>query len=109
LLCFAITVDAQTKRHDYPTQARVEYVYECIARVRGTLAEMYKCSCVIDKIAESLSYDEFVEAGTFARYSGLGGDRAGVFRDPDQAKQLAARYRKLEADSFNACHLPPPT
>src|ERR1700748_121886 len=60
--------------NDYPTAARVEFVQDCMGRGGGNLADLYKCSCVIDRLAEHLSYDEFVEAATFAHYSTLPGE-----------------------------------
>jgi len=92
-------------RNDYPTTARVEYVQECIAKNGGNLADLYKCSCAIDRIAEHLTYDDFVEASTFARYATLPGEGGGEFRDPDRAKERAKLYRGIEADAYRACGL----
>jgi hypothetical protein len=92
-------------RNDYPTVARVEYVQECIARNGGNLADLYKCSCAIDRMAEHMTYDDFVEAGTFARYATLGGEGGGIFRDPDRAKDKAKLYRSIEADAYRSCGL----
>jgi hypothetical protein len=92
-------------RNDFPTSARVEYVQECIAKNGGNLADLYKCSCAIDRIAEHLTYDDFVEAGTFARYSTLPGEGGGEFRDPQHARELAKLYRGIEADAYRSCGL----
>ena len=89
----------------YPTYARVEYVQDCMGRNRGGLADLYKCSCAIDHIAAHLSYDEYVEASTFAHYSTLPGEGGGIFRDPEHAKDQARLYRKLESDAYHACGL----
>jgi hypothetical protein len=94
-------------RNDYPTSARVLYVQECIGRNGGNLADLYKCSCVVDRLAEHLTYDEFVEASTFARNATLGGEGGGIFRDPAHAKEQAKLYRTLEADAYRACGLKP--
>jgi hypothetical protein len=97
--------------NDYPTSARVQYVEECMQRggQAGVMAGLYQCSCAIDHIAQHLTYDEFVEASTFARYSGLPGEGGGIFRDPDHAKQQAKLFKGLEADAYKACGLKPPT
>jgi len=79
-----------------------------MARAGGKLEDLYKCSCVIDRLAEHLSYDEYVEAATFAHYSTLGGEGGGEFRDPERAKERAKLYRTLEASAYHACGLPPP-
>jgi len=95
----------QGPRNDYPTTARVEYVQECIAKNGGNLADLYKCSCAIDWMADHLTYDDFVEAGTFARYATLPGEGGGEFRDPDRAKERAKLYRSLETEAYRACGL----
>jgi hypothetical protein len=71
----------------------------------GNLSELYKCSCVIDWMADHLTYDDFVEAGTFARYATLPGEGGGEFRDPDRAKERAKLYRSLETEAYRACGL----
>jgi hypothetical protein len=98
-------VGAELPVHNYPTVARVEFVQECIRAHGGRLANLYQCSCAIDRIADSLSYDEFVEASTYAKYSSLAGEGGGIFRDSDRARQLAKRYRETEAEAYRGCGL----
>jgi hypothetical protein len=93
--------------NDYPTTARVEFVQDCIGRHGGKLEDLYKCSCVIDRLAEKMTYDDYVEASTFAHYSTLPGEGGGIFRDPDTAKQKAKLYRTTEAAAYKACGLGP--
>ena len=95
--------------NDYPTYARVEYVQECMNRNGGNLALLYKCSCAIDRLAEHLTYDEFVEASTFVHYATAPGEAAGIFRDPERAKERSKLYRSLEAEAYRACGLKPPS
>jgi hypothetical protein len=59
-------------------------------------------------MADRLTYDEFVEASTFARYATLPGEGGGEFRDPDRAKQQAKLYRGIETEAYHACGLKPP-
>jgi hypothetical protein len=92
-------------KHDYPTVARVEYVNECIGQNGGALAALYQCSCAIDNLAARLSYDEFVEAGTYAKYAALPGEGGGVFRDSTEAKDRAKLYRELEREARRSCGL----
>ncbi len=94
--------------HDYPTQARVEYVNDCVSRNGGKLSQVYQCSCVIDDIANTLTYDEFVETATFARYATLPGEGGGIFRDSEQAKARAKQFRELEKNAYRACGLKEP-
>ncbi len=79
-----------------------------MARTGGKLENLYKCSCVIDRLAEKLSYDDYVEASTFAHYSSLPGEGGGIFRDPERAKERAKLYRSLESAAYKTCGLAPP-
>jgi hypothetical protein len=106
-LALAGLARAAPPANDYPTAARVEYVQECMAR-SGALADLYKCSCVIDQLADHLTYDEFVEAATFAHYSSLGGAGGGIFRDSKEARERAKLYRGLEAQAYQHCGLGTP-
>ena len=85
------------------TISRVEYVNECMAKSGGKLAALYQCSCAIDRIAATLSYDDFVEASTFAKYATLPGQGGAIFRDSDHARKLASSFRALEADALRGC------
>src|SRR5688500_3740514 len=108
ILCLCMlgsAVRAEPPANDYPTHARVEHVQECIATHGGKLSNLYQCSCAIDRIANRLSYDDFVEAGTFAKYSGLAGEGGALFRDSEHARSLAKLYRDTEADAFRNCGL----
>jgi hypothetical protein len=107
-LCWcAVPAHSDPLPNDYPTTARVEFVMDCMARHGGKLEYLYKCSCVIDHLAEKLSYDDYVEASTFAHYSTLGGEGGAEFRDPDRAKERAKLYRTLESNADKACGVPP--
>jgi hypothetical protein len=108
-LCWcAVPAHSDPLPNDYPTSARVEFVQDCMGRSNGQLANLYKCSCVIDKIATKLGYDDYVEASTFAHYSSLGGEGGGEFRDPELAKERAKLYRSVESDAYKSCGLKQP-
>lgn len=98
-------------KNSYPTFARVQYVQECMNRGgKGrTLAGLYQCSCAIDRIADHLTYDEFVEASTFSHYRTLPGEAGGIFRDPARAKEQVKLFRSLEAQAYRSCGLKSPT
>src|SRR5689334_21161457 len=103
LLLFATSAHA----NDFPTLARVEYVQECVNRT-GNQGHIYQCSCVVDRIADAMSYDAFVEASTYARYSTLPGEGGGIFRDTDEAKKKAKLFRSIESDAYKSCNVPSP-
>jgi hypothetical protein len=89
--------------HPYPTVARVQYVNECIDKSGDPLAALYQCSCAIDRIANVLTYDDYVEQSTYAKYATLPGEGGGIFRDSPEAKKLAKSFRDLESESLRSC------
>jgi hypothetical protein len=101
--CVAAEPAGEKAAHDYPTVARVEYVNQCISKNGGKLAALYQCSCAIDRIATVLSYEDFVEQSTYAKYATLPGEGGGIFRDSDEAKKSAKSFRNLEADALHGC------
>jgi hypothetical protein len=103
IVCAAEPEATKSPLHNYPTVARLEYVNACMASDADKLAAMYQCACAIDRIADALSYEDFVEASTYAKYATLPGEGGGIFRDSDHARQLAKRYRELERASLSAC------
>lgn len=90
----------------YPTADRVEYVLECMKNNDGSYAYLYKCSCAIDAVAVQLPYEDYVAASAVARYQTMGGERAGLFRDPEPMKVLAKRYRAINDAAKQACDVP---
>jgi hypothetical protein len=98
-------VQSASPSHDYPTAARVEYVNECVDKSGGKLAALYQCSCVIDRIANILTYDDYVEESTFAKYAALPGQAGSIFRDSDEARQKAKSFRQMETAAAQACGL----
>ncbi len=98
--------DTQTVTYinEYPTQERVEYVLNCIAKHGGlTFINKYACSCKIDKVAEKLTYKEYEEARTFTFMRSTPGEKGGVFRDPSQAKDLRTRLKEAEQRAERLC------
>jgi len=90
--------------YDYPTQGRVEYVLGCMDDNGHDFANVYKCSCVIDKMAAVLPYDEYVNQMTFAKYATLGGEGGAEFR-VDRAKAQTKKFRTLQSNAYQACGL----
>ncbi len=90
--------------NNYPTQGRVEYVLSCMDENGHEFANIYKCSCVVDKMAAALNYDQFVDESTFARYASLGGEGGAEFRT-DHARARGKDFRALQAKAYRACGL----
>lgn len=94
--------------HDYPTQTRVEYVLSCMDDNGHDFANVYKCSCVIDKLAAALPYNEYIEQSTFARNASLGGEGGAEFR-MDHARAETKRFLTVQADAYRSCGIIKPS
>jgi len=82
----------------------VEYVLRCMDSRGGQNYEnLYSCICVIDKIAETLAYDEYSEAEVFAQLRSTPGERGGVFRDPDRASLLVKKLKDVTEVAEKSC------
>jgi hypothetical protein len=92
--------------HDYPTSGRVEYVLECMQKHESKYEYLYKCSCAIDHIAKDMPYDDYVAMSTALRNQTLAGERGALFRDPAPVKDMASKYKTLQASANKACHVP---
>ncbi|MCB1908619.1 MAG: hypothetical protein KDH15_14715 [Rhodocyclaceae bacterium] len=91
---------------DYPTRERVEYVLGCMRDREGPQQELlYKCSCVIDKIAEQMSYEEFTKDATTSNALSIGGERGEVMRAYVDGRRLARELRAVEKEARKACFL----
>ncbi|MFD1479969.1 hypothetical protein [Paracoccus nototheniae] len=89
--------------NDYPTNARVEYVFACMA-TNGQNREMIdRCSCAIDRIAEVLPYDDYINAETVLRMRQTTGERSGMFRGMAQLTETVAVLRRAEAEAEIIC------
>ncbi len=101
---FAVLLPSPAHANDFPTQARVEYVLQCMDSRGGQKFEnLYSCICVIDKIAETISYDEYAEAEVFAQLRSTPGERGGVFRDPERASLLVEKIKDVTGVAEKSC------
>src|ERR1700739_2749076 len=58
----AVSAVPVASAHDFPTVDRVQYVLECMYRNGGSSVYVYKCSCVIDTIAQKYTYEQWTDA-----------------------------------------------
>jgi len=91
---------------DFPTSGRVEYVLECMQKHDGKYEYLYKCSCVVDRIAKALRYDDYVAMSVALRNQSLAGERGGEFRDEASVRNMASKYKEIEAGANKACAVP---
>jgi hypothetical protein len=82
-------------------------VLQCIKDNGGeTYKNLYGCICIIDHIAEKMSYAEFEEANTFGAMRMVPGERSGVFRENARGKALAATSQEVRDAAASACLMP---
>ena len=105
LLLAPLAAPLAAHAHDFPTSGRVEYVLECMQKHDGKYEFLYKCSCVVDQIARALPYDDYVAMSTALRNQTLAGEAGSVFRDAVSVKDMADKYRTIQAGANKACHV----
>lgn len=92
--------------NDFPTQARVEFVLNCMRESKEPpQASMYKCSCAIDAIAERVDYGTWVDLSTIANGITIAGERGGVMRDLKDARKTIASYREMQESAKKRCFI----
>jgi hypothetical protein len=64
---------------------------------------LYSCVCVIDKIADKISYDDYVEGEVFSQLRRTPGERGGVFRDPDRATTMLKKINDATSAAEKSC------
>lgn len=110
LLVFPLTTLAATPSrgvpvgttNDYPTAARADYVFGCMAVNGQTRETLDRCSCVIDVIASILPYKKYVSAETVLRMHQEKSFLALEFRTA-ATKQIVKQLREAEAEGEVRC------
>jgi hypothetical protein len=107
LLALALVAAAPAARaNDFPTVDRVLYVQECMRAHPGPNFEMVnKCSCALDRIAEQIKYDDYVQMTTIVNAISIGGERGAELRDNETVKPQISRWRDMQAKVKSACFI----
>ena len=89
--------------NDYPTSARVEYVFGCLKANGETRQAIEQCSCSIDVVASLLPYQRYVAAETVLSMSQVRGDMGNPFRTSEQAARALNDLRRAQAEAEVRC------
>ena len=89
--------------NDFPTTARADYVFGCMASNGQTREILERCSCSIDVIASIIPYERYVEAETVIRMRQVGGEKTALFRSTPQAKKMLEDLKRAQAESEIRC------
>ncbi|MCW2272668.1 hypothetical protein GJ654_01080 [Rhodoblastus acidophilus] len=93
---------AQTPANDFPTEARADYVFACMAANGQTPDALKKCSCSIDMIASIMPYDKYVEAETVLSMRQGVGRQVTMFRAAN-FEDMVADLRRAQAEGEIRC------
>ncbi|XDA99025.1 hypothetical protein AB1M95_03735 [Sulfitobacter sp. LCG007] len=94
--------DVAERFNDYPTVARADYVFACMATNGQSRTALEKCACSIDEIASILPYEKYLEAETVLSMRRVGGERMEVFRSVDSSG-IVAELKRAQAEAEMVC------
>jgi hypothetical protein len=95
----SIAVAQELPQNDYPTVARADYVYACMAVNGRTREVLEKCSCSVDEIANILPYAQYEEAETLISVGLRGGENVAWTKTPEfQEKVKNLRRAQVEGE-----------
>lgn len=97
----AIAVEAPV--NDYPTVARADYIFGCMAANGQTREALEKCSCSIDVIASVLPYRDYEEAETIMSVRQRGGKNASMFLTMPLLREKVARLKRAQIEGELRC------
>ena len=100
----AVPAWANETENDYPTDARVDYVFGCMAANGQTRESLEKCSCSLDALAAIVPYDKYVEASTILSMRQGIGQRATAFKSTKTFDDKVADLRRAQAEAEIRCY-----
>lgn len=89
--------------NDYPTSARVDYVYACMKANGETRQALEKCSCSIDVVASILPYDRYVAAEALLSLAQIAGERGTTFQAAEESRAILNDLRRAQAEAEVRC------
>ncbi len=89
--------------NDYPTEARAEFVFACMAVNGNNQDILRRCSCAIDVIASILPYERYVQAETVLAMRQTSGERVGIVREAAPSNEVVRDLRRAQAEADMRC------
>ena len=103
VLMAAVFPAAAEVKNDYPTAARADYVFGCMASNGQTQQMLQKCSCSIDAIASILPYEKYIQSETIMRMRLVGGEKTAMFKDSPWMKATIDELKLAQAEAELRC------
>ncbi|MXQ12073.1 hypothetical protein [Microvirga makkahensis] len=89
--------------NDYPTAARADYVFGCMAANGQSREMLERCSCSIDILASIMPYDRYVQAETILSMRQGVGEQLSLFRNAKMFDDIVAELRRAQAEAEIRC------
>jgi hypothetical protein len=89
--------------NDYPTTARADYVFGCMAANGQSREMLERCSCSIDILASILPYDRYVQAETILSMRQGVGQQLSLFRNAKMFDDILDELRRAQAEAEIRC------
>lgn len=89
--------------NDYPTEARADYVFGCMAANGQSRRVLSECSCSIDVIASILPYEKYVEAEAVLSLQQGGGEQLAMFKSAVVPRTMVVDLRRAQAEAEMLC------
>ena len=103
LLAASAATAQNSAANDYPTAARADYVFACMAANGYTQPSLERCSCSIDVIAGLLPYERYVQAETVLRIRQMPGQRSELIRSTGALRDIVAELRRAQIEAEVQC------
>lgn len=88
----------------YPTEIVADYVLGCMLSNGTSPDVLRKCSCSMDFISGSISYEDYEKVETLLRLQQMpGGGRSTFYKESNWAKNAVAKLREVQAESTLRC------
>jgi|SRR5580692_324933 hypothetical protein len=89
--------------NDYPTSARAEYVFACMATNGETRDALDRCSCAIDTIAAAVPYSQYEKAETILRMRQEGGGYLAQEFRVTESNNMLRDLQEAQAEADVSC------
>lgn len=108
LMAGLLALPGISSANDFTTVTRVHYVQDCVASNQGKM-NVYeattKCSCVVDKLAESFTQTEFEDIDTGYQYRNKPGDGGQALKDDADVNDGIDRFKEAHAEAYESCRM----
>jgi len=92
-----------TDQVGYPTEARAEYIFACMATNGGNQQALHSCSCAIDVIASVLPYSQYEQAETVLRMRRSAGGYLGQEFRTAASNNMIRDFEEAQAEADVRC------